>query len=239
MPCRARPVRSIFAQSIYRNSTTIRIRRFQAHRISPLTRRRFYLACSLLTLAAISSFVLLSGSGATAKASASSLPSYSALDSTEPTELSLVTPGSPEAVALGAKGPTFPASPTAGLASHGPVVDSIRKLPIGLPDVSAWIAKSAEGGICVLASRHQPVAKGAYGVGMSCVPAALLESGTVLELQSDGSDVGTIVGVVPDNVSAVQVTLSNGASETVPAAGNAWALESNAHFVSTQNVVGG
>jgi hypothetical protein len=119
------------------------------------------------------------------------------------------------------------------------VVDSIRKLPISLPDVSAWIAKSAEGGICVLASRRQPVVQGEYGVGTSCVPAALLDSGTVLELRPDGSNVGTIIGVVPDNVSAVRVTLSNGTSDTVPAGGNAWALESDAHFVSTESVVGG
>jgi hypothetical protein len=210
------------------------------HHLQPLTRRWFSLACGLLALAAMISFVLLNGSGATAKASASSPPSYSVLSSTAPTGLPLVTPGSTEAVALGAKGPTFPASPGGGLAIHGPVVSSIRKLPTSLPDVSAWIAKSAEGGICVLASRNEPVANGKYGLGMSCVPAALLGSGTVLELKSEGSDAGTIVvGVVPDDVSAVQVALSSGGNETVPVAGNAWALESDTNIESTQNVVGG
>jgi hypothetical protein len=138
--------------------------------------------------------------------------------------------------ALGAKGPVFPANPSAGLTSHGPVADSIRKLPVALSTLSAWIATNAEGGTCVLASLHHAV-KGAYGLGMSCAPAAVAKSGTFLELQTEGSDVGTVVGAVPDGVSAVEVTLGNGTNETVPVTDNASALEGDAQVESTHDVV--
>jgi hypothetical protein len=204
-----------------------------------LTRHRAVAVAGFLAIAAMLAIVLLSnGSEATAKASAPLPPSYAAypaLNSTEPSGLTVATPGSP--AALAAKGPVFPANPPGGMASHGPLLASIRRLPISLPNVSAWIAKSADGGICVLASRHEPV-KGTYPLGISCGPAALSESGVTSEMEADGRKTVT-VGAVPDNVSSVQVAFTDGSKETVPVSGNAWALESDAQIEDAQNVVGG
>jgi hypothetical protein len=136
-------------------------------------------------------------------------------------------------------GPVFPANPSPGLVSHGPVPASIKNLPIALPDVSAWIAKSADGGICVLASTHEAV-HGAHPLGMSCVPTALLESGTYLESNSPETSVVSMVGVVPSTVTAVKLTLTDGTTRTVQVVGNAWALETtNAHIENISNVSGG
>ncbi len=209
------------------------------HPMQILARHRCVFLVGVLVITAIVPFVLLSnGPGTAAKASVPLPPShagYRALGGTGPTGLPIATPGSP--AALAAKGPSFPANPPAGMASHGPVATSIRRLPISLPNVSAWIGTNAEGGICVLAARHQPALLGAYGLGIGCAPAALRESGAYLELQADGRKTA-IVGVVPDNVSSVQLTFTDGSKETVPTPGNAWALETDAHLENTRNVVG-
>jgi hypothetical protein len=214
--------------------------RMLGHPVHALTRHRAVAVAGFLAIAAILAIVLLSnGSGATAKASAPLPPlyaAYPALNSTEPSGLTVATPGSPEALA--AKGPVFPANPPGGMASHGPLLASIRRLPIGLPNVSAWIAKSADGGLCVLASSNQPVVSGAYGLGIGCGPASVSDAGVTSEMEAEDRKTVT-VGVVPDNVSSVQVAFTDGAKETVPVSGNAWALESDAHIANTRNVVGG
>jgi hypothetical protein len=204
-----------------------------------IARHRRVLVAGLLAIAAILAIILLlNGSGTTARASAPMLPSYAAytaLSSTESPGLTVATPGSP--AALAAKGPVFPANPPGGMASHGPLVASIRRLPIALPTVSAWIAKSADGGICVLVSRHESV-NGTYPLGISCEPAPLSESGATSEIETDGRKTVT-VGAVPDGVSSVRVAFTDGSSETVRVSRNAWALESDAHIANTRNVVGG
>jgi hypothetical protein len=202
------------------------------------TRRRAMIG-GALALMAIVSFALLNGSGGTANANAPSSPSYAAypaLNSTEPTGLPLVTPNSQSAADLG--GPAFPAGSPAGPGGNGPIAESIRKLPITSPSFSTWIAKSGDGGICVLAARHQAI-KGAYPIGVSCGPASLLESGATIELHAADSGIVTIAGVVPDKVTSVQVTLTNGTTKTVTVADDAWALETEADIQSTRNVVGG
>jgi hypothetical protein len=194
-----------------------------------------------LVLMAIVSFVLLNGSGGTAKASAPTPPSYAAypaLSSNEPTGLPLVTHGSPAAATLGAQGPTFPASPPAEVAGGWPEAVSIRKLSINVSTISAWIAKSIEGGVCVLLSRHQPI-KGVYGVAVSCALAANINStGATVESEVPGSNGVTIAGVVPAGVSSVQVALTDGTSKTVVVSDNAWALETEAHIQSIHDVAG-
>jgi hypothetical protein len=211
----------------------------RGHPVHALTRHRAVAVAGFLAIAAILAIVLLSnGSGATAKASAP-LPllyaAYPALSSTEPSGLTVATPGSP--AALAAKGPVFPANPPGGMASHGPLLASIRRLPISLPNVSAWIAKSADGGLCVLTSRHEPV-RGTYPLGIDCGPASVSESGVTSEMEAEGRKTVT-VGAVPDDVSSVQVAFTDGSKETVPASGNAWALESHAQIENTRNVVVG
>ncbi len=203
------------------------------------THRRVCLAGFIAAAGSVAVVLLSGGPGGIAGATPElTYAAYPALENTESTGLPIVSPGTPAATTLGAEGPTFPANPSGGLAAHGPVAKSIRRLPVSLPGISAWIAKSAAGGICVLASRKEPTGNGAYGLGMSCAPSAMLASGTMLELQSD-SNGDAVVGVVPDDVSAVRVVLAGGASTTIPVAGNAWALEAEAHVESTQNVMGG
>ena len=203
-------------------------------------RRRVWVPALVLSVGCAVAVLLSSTPTDLARASATPAPAdsaYPALENSEPTGLPIVDPASSAAAA--AAGPTFPADPSGGLATHGPVAETIRRLAVNLPGVSAWIAQSAEGGVCVLASRHEPTAGGPYGLGMSCVPAALLSSGTYLELQRAGADSGVVVGVAPEGVSAVRVSLTGGAGETVPVTGDAWALEAGAQVESTQNVIGG
>jgi hypothetical protein len=48
-----------------------------------------------------------------------------------------------------------------------------------------------------------------------------------------------IAGVVPDQVTSVVVSLTDGTTKTVAVTGDAWSLETEAHIESTRNVVGG
>ncbi len=212
------------------------------HHTQILTRRNFALACGLLAIMAVVSLILLSnGSGANAKASApppASFAAYPALSSTEPTGLPLVThsgsgPDAPSA------GPTFPATPPASATEDWPEAQSIRKVSVDLPTISAWIARSTGGGLCVLSSRHEPVRPGVYGVAFSCAPADRVSSGATVELEPAGSNRVTIAGVVPIGVSAVQVGLADGSTKTAAVTGGAWALETEASVQSVHDVMGG
>jgi hypothetical protein len=201
--------------------------------------RRLALTSSLLMLVTIATVVFLtSRTAGVAKAGTPSLyVAYPALNSTEPTGLPLIAP--PSASSAAPTGPVFLASPPPGAAPESwPVAASIRKLPINLPIASAWIAQSVAGGICILDARHQPV-NGHYGIGMSCSEPSRTDSGTYLESTRPGSNVVTIMGVVPSSVAAVQVTLTNGTTEKVPVNDNAWGLETEAHLQSVSNVEGG
>jgi len=204
-----------------------------------LTKRMLAWACGLLAVAAALVAPLSNSVGAIASASAPKAPlhaTYSALSATGPTGLPVVAPGSPAAATLGAKGPTFAATPAS---SNGPEAGSIRSLPVSTSTMSAWIATSASGGVCVLASPHQPVKPGIYGVGASCGTAATHDSGATLEFEPPSGNRVMIAGVVPDDVSAVVVTLTDGESRAIPVASDAWTLETDAHLESTHNVVGG
>jgi hypothetical protein len=212
------------------------------HHTQILTRRNFALACGLLTAVAVVTFILLSnGSGATAKASAPPPPSYAAypaLSSTKPTGLPLVTHNSSAAAnanTVAATGPTFPASPPPDVVGEWPEAESIRKVSVGVPAVSAWIAKGIGGGVCVLSSRHEAI-KGVYGVAVSCNPTS--SAGATVESEVPGGNAVTVAGVVPAGVSSVEVALTNGTTRTVPVADNAWALETDAHIQSTHDVAG-
>jgi hypothetical protein len=212
------------------------------HHTQILTRRNIALGCGLLAIVAVVSLILLSNdSGATANASAPPPPSYAAypaLNSTEPTGLPLVThsgngPAAPSA------GPTFPATPPASATEEWPEAQSIRKVSVKLPTISAWISKGISGGLCVLSSSHAPVRPGVYGVAFSCAPADRASSGATVESETAGSNRITIAGVVPIGVSAVQVGLADGNTKIAVVSGGAWALETEASIQSVHDVVGG
>ena len=211
------------------------------HHIQVPSKRTLALACALLALAAQAWLVLHSNGAATARASAPSPTSYApypALRSTEPTGLPLVThsnsPGGP-ANTVQATGPTFPASAPPDVMGEWPEAASIRKVPVSVPVISAWIAKGLGGGVCVLSSQHKPI-KGVYGVAVSCNPAT--SAGATVESEvPDGTGVA-VVGVVPAGVASVEVVLTNGTTKTISVADNAWALQASAPVQSTHDVAG-
>jgi hypothetical protein len=213
--------------------------------------RRFAVIGGFLGLAAIAFLVLLNGTGGTAHASASAPPSYAAypaLNSTEATGLPLVT-SHPQASAgtttpsadpttSTVTGPTFPVNPPPGVTEGWPASESIRKLNIDEPNISAWISKGIDGELCVLESPHQQPANH-HGVAVSCTPASEISSGATVEFESPGSKVFDVVGVVPSSVPAVEVTLTNGAVRKIETTDNAWVLETETRIQTVRAAVGG
>ncbi len=187
------------------------------------------LAAALGIAIAISiTFWLLSNEGGNAHASTeSSYANYPALASTAPTSLPLVTshhfykPGDPIV-------PTFPATLSSGFGGNVPVPSTIRKVTVGLSDITAWISKSSEGGICVLATDNKVVDHN-IGVSFSCAKASQLGQGAAVEISEIPGEPGrtVAVGVAPDDKSTVSDTLPTGAVKTVTVSGNAWAYETN------------
>jgi hypothetical protein len=162
------------------------------------------------------------------------------LAGSEPSGLPVVVAGTSSAGQLAAQGPVFAESleslsPSEG-SGYRPVAESIRKLPSDSPNVSAWIAESARGGICVLVSRRQAV-KGSYPLGSSCTATVSPSEGSYSELSAEGSSGVAVAGVAPEGVSSVQVTLSDGKTETIPVVDDAWTLEEPVQ--SVHYVVGG
>jgi hypothetical protein len=208
--------------------------------LQKLTRRSVAVACVLLACTAGLALALTPNSkGSAAKATARSpFAAFPALNSAEPSGLTLVThhgnePGTPS------EGPTFPATPPPGATEDWPEARSIRKVPVELPTLSVWIAESVGGGVCVLSSGHAPVRPGVYGVAFSCAPAGRASAGATVESETAGSNRLTIAGVVPVGVSAVQVALADGSTKTAAVSGGAWALEAAAPMRSVHDVIGG
>jgi hypothetical protein len=208
------------------------------HRAPILTRRRFALVFGMVATAGILSFILLSNSaGSAAKANTPSpYAAYPALNSTEPSGIALIAqhvrgPGGPTE-------PTFPAElpPEPEAAANFPIASSIRRVTVGVPGVSAWIAKSTASGVCVLV--WDGLAKD--GIGFACSPAGRIDHGATLELPEDPSLPGKVlrVGVVPSGTAAVTTTLADGSTESTPVTGNAWAhvTDANQGPVSTTAV---
>src|SRR4051794_12606960 len=91
---------------------------------------------------------LLGGGGPTAAAGVASAPSYAALNSSEPSGLTFVDPSAPREG--GSSGLTWPASPPKDARGSWPVTASIRPLKLPVPGVDGWIARSGDGGVCVM-----------------------------------------------------------------------------------------
>jgi hypothetical protein len=163
---------------------------------------------------------VLSGGGAAATATTASVPSYAALAGTEPTGLQLV-----DSPAAGpSAGPTWPETTPEGAAGRWPVAASIRRVKLAAPGLSAWIARSGEGGICVLLYDGAAVG-GVSAVYMGCSTPEGLARGATVEASEIPGMPGEFIaaGVVPDGVTAVSRTMADGSTETTPVSGNAWA----------------
>ncbi|HEX4437095.1 MAG TPA: hypothetical protein VH061_09900 [Solirubrobacteraceae bacterium] len=175
-------------------------------------------------MALAGTLVVLGGGGAPATASsAASGVSYTALSSSEPTGLPLVESHQP-ASSSNQSGPTWPAQPPQEAAGRWPVTSTIRRLSLSVPGLSAWIARSGAGGICVLLYDGVP-AGGVSAVDMGCSsPEGLARGASVEVSEIPGLPGKTIAaGVVPDGVTAVTTTMADGSTETAPVKGNAWA----------------
>jgi hypothetical protein len=183
-------------------------------------RRRHLLVLTPLPVVAIVA-AALSGGGARATSGEPST-SYAALASTQPSGLPLVSthhlrqPGDPV-------GPTWPA--TAPADAHAwPIADTIRRLALQVAGLSAWIARSSDGGVCVMLYDGLPV-DGYSAVDVGCSPAGRLDRGASVEVLEIPGRPGEVIaaGVVPDGVTAVSTAMADGSTVTVPVSGNAWA----------------
>lgn len=201
--------------------------------------RRNVVALGLAAIAVPAAILSLSVSGTTATPS-SNYAAYSALNSNESAQLEFTDSHEPRATD---GRPTWPLSPPGGAQGGWPMAESIRPLHIQAPNLTAWIAKSLGGGVCVLLWAHQPSGD-APGIGASCSEESeegLRRGATtqVSEIPGEPSRVD-IAGVVPSTVSAVTVTQADGSSKTVPVENNGWALETEGTPQSVQSItVGG
>jgi hypothetical protein len=182
------------------------------------------LALALATFAVPVLIVLFSTGGSTATTS-SVYAAYPALNSTAPSELALV---SSHGAAGSSQRPTWPVSAPEGAQSSWPLSESIRNVDLDAPNMTAWIAKSLGGGICVLLWAHQP-AGGTPSIGASCSgeSAEEVQQGATTQVSEIPGEPGVVyvAGVAPSTVSAVEVTLADGATQTVAVKNNAWGLE--------------
>lgn len=118
-------------------------------------------------------------------------------------------------------------------AATGPIVNaqdstidvaSAKEVSVGVPGMRVWVAKSNEGGICILALKPQPARSGPVGPASGCTPEAKLGKGASIE-QFGPSGQNYETGAVPDGVSSVTVELTNGSTQTVAVHDNAYAVE--------------
>lgn len=201
--------------------------------------RRSILALTFAAIAVPVSIMLLSASGSTATPT-SNYAAYPALQSNEPTELEFVS--SHTATHEGDR-PTWPLQAPEGALSSWPLAESIRKLNIKSPNMTAWIAKSLGGGICVLLWAHQP-AGDTPSIGSSCSgeTQADVNAGATTQISEIPGLPGKVfaAGVVPSTAGSITVTLADGTKQTAAVQENAWSLEADSYPQSYQTTpVGG
>src|SRR5947208_7304247 len=106
------------------------------------SRRRTLRAVLRPAVAAGLAGVLVAGGGA--HAAPAPTPGYGALAGGEASGLTISDALPPRGEA---PHPTWPAHPPAA-AGDSPVASTIRRVALGVPGLSAWIARSAAGGVC-------------------------------------------------------------------------------------------
>jgi hypothetical protein len=199
---------------------------------------RGVLALTPAAIAAPITIVLLSASGSTATTT-SEYAAYPALKGTGPTDLTLVA--SHDSKREGDR-PTWPIQAPEGAQSGWPTAESIRKLQVASPGITAWIAKSLGGGVCVLLWAHQPAGE-VPSIGYSCSGESEeeLQQGATAQVSEIPGEPGKVyvAGVLPSTASAVSVTLADGTSETVPVSDNAWSLEAEGEPQSYHTIPAG
>jgi hypothetical protein len=173
-----------------------------------------------LPLAAAGVVIALVAGGGSAPAAPAPAPSYSALSGSETGALRISDTPAPRGA--GAR-PTWPAHPPEA-AGDVPVASTIRRVALSVPGLSAWIARSAAGGVCVLVYDGQPV-EGVAAVYASCSVPERFGAGATAQVSEIPGMPGRVieVGVVPDGVSAVSTTLADGSTTTSAVGDNAWA----------------
>jgi len=201
--------------------------------------RRSIAALTFAALAVPISILLLSASGSTATQT-SEYAAYPALQNTGPVELEFVASHS---AAHQGERPTWPLQAPEGAQGGWPLAESIRKLDLRSPNMTAWIAKSLGGGVCVLLWAHQP-AGDTPSIGSSCSAESeeALKAGATTQVSDIPGEPGKVfvAGVVPSTVGAVTATLADGTTTTVNVSGNAWSLETEGYPQSYQTIpVGG
>lgn len=201
--------------------------------------KRNILALTLAAVAVPVSILLLSASGSTATP-ASDYAAYPALQSDRPAELEFVS--SHSAVHETDK-PTWPLQAPEGAPSGWPLAESIRRLNLQSPNMTAWIAKSLAGGVCVLLWAHQPAGK-TPSIGDSCSGETEedLKAGATAQVSEIPGEPGRVfvAGVVPSTVATVTATMGDGTTKTVAVKENAWSLEAESYPQSYQTTpVGG
>lgn len=188
--------------------------------------RRSILALTLAAIVVPVSTLLLSASGSTATP-ASEYAAYPALRSNGPTELEFV---SSHSAAHEGDRPTWPLQAPEGTQSDWPLAESIRRLNPQSPNMTAWIAKSLGGGVCVLLWVHQP-AGDTPSIGSSCSgeTEADLNAGATTQVSEIPGEPGRVfvAGVLPSTVAAVTATLADGTTRTVAVTENTWSLEAD------------
>ena len=104
------------------------------------------------------------------------------------------------------------------------MASTIRRVALSVPGLSAWIARSAAGGVCVLLYDGQPV-EGVAAVYASCSTPERFGAGATVQVSEIPDMPGRVIeaGVVPDGVAAVSTTLADGSTATSAVSDNAWA----------------
>jgi hypothetical protein len=162
---------------------------------------------------------LIAGSGS-APAAPAPAPSYAALSGGETGGLVISDSPTPRGAA---PRPTWPAHAPEGSGDR-PAASSIRRVRSTVPGLSAWIARSAAGGVCVLLYDGQPV-DGVAAVYASCSTPERFGAGATVQVSEIPNMPGRVIeaGVVPDGVEAVSTRLADGSSATSQVSDNAWA----------------
>ncbi len=190
------------------------------------------LALSLAVAGTIAAFVSLTGSrdAANANSTGASASNYSVLAKHAPNNLTIVKSGSEIRGAAAQHGGQPVLVAENGPGALGADSASVQEASLGNPHIQVWVGKTTSGGICVLAMvKGQP---GSYGPASSCTTQEATSKGAQLAFQKYGQNPGYLVGVVPNGVSNVAITLSNGSTTTASVVDNAYAVELQNEAVS-------
>ncbi len=192
-----------------------------SRRGGPLRRRLLFGAGPPVVVSALA-VALLAGGGGSAGATPAATARYSAFESRQPTGLALVDARSAPAPS-GSPQPSLVESPPAG-AEEWPVASSVRRLSLQQDGMSAWIARSSQGGVCVLLYDGVPV-QGVAAVYVSCAGPESLDRGASMEVSDIPGMPGRVIaaGVVPDGVGSVSERMADGSTVTSRVSGNVWA----------------